>query len=166
MVFPIVPVVLSAAALGGLAYALSQASPASPTAPPSPPDAPPSKVGIPGLAVIPRGPGVYLQTGWQYLAKLRLTGLEQAFGSAGAVKSKLEGLGFKDVTVWASNPAWYFPDRTPFPSGATYWAQGVYTRPAGVVARPSQIEIAWVNPGMPADPPPPNVSGAAWGLCA
>lgn len=163
---PFLPVfVIACLLLGGAALLASQAQRA-PLPPPLPtpgtPGLPPVAQSVPAPASpgttqtpgqppdfepLDPGPYVNLEHGQQYVAKIELTGLEAMFGSKGAVHDKLAELGFAGVLVWSRDPPPYVPDRAPFPSGDTYWAQGWWGKPSGSVERPEQIRGAWVNRG-------------------
>lgn len=80
----------------------------------------------------------------RYLAKICLTGLEATFGSSGQVESRLNRIGFANVVVYERNPPPYFPDRTPYPHGVTYWAEGDWFGPDERFARPNEITQAWM----------------------
>jgi hypothetical protein len=85
---------------------------------------------------------VPLEQGKKYAAKVQLTGLEATFGSAGAVKSKLEAAGFSGVIVQAKPPA-SLPGEAPFSDGDTYWALGTWDKPSTTKALPSQVKNVW-----------------------
>jgi hypothetical protein len=86
--------------------------------------------------------GVTLQSGKKYAAKVQLTGLESTFGTAGAVKSKLEAAGFSGVIVQSTPPA-ALPGETPFVDGDTYWALGTWSKPSTVKPLPIQVKAVW-----------------------
>jgi len=94
-------------------------------------------------------PKVVLTEGQDYYAKLVLTGLEEAFGSAGAVKEKFTGLGFSDVTVWAKRPPPELAFDQPTANGATYYARGVWSKATETLALPAQVTRAWRDDAGP-----------------
>jgi hypothetical protein len=90
-------------------------------------------------------PPIALVPGQRYLAKLQLTGLEAMFATTGAVRDKLATLGFHDVSVWNSNPPARFPDRSSYPDGSTFWAQGTYAGPPQQRIVPRQVKRVWID---------------------
>lgn len=85
-----------------------------------------------------------LTHGATYYARLVLMGLESTFGTSGAVRSKLEALGFASVDVWTDAPA-IIPDKSKAADGSTYFARGVWSRDTTTKAMPHQVTHAWVD---------------------
>jgi hypothetical protein len=100
------------------------------------------------------GAQIAVSHGATYYAKIQLTGMESMFGSASAVKGKLEGAGFTSVVVYddVTKVPPIFPDRGKYSDGSTYWASGVYSGPATTKAMPSEVKRVWVvdAPAAPA----------------
>lgn len=121
---------------------------------------PPPIEGAPPTITDAGDPALMVQ-GKRYLAKIQLTGLESTFGSKGAVRGKLEGLGFAQVVVYDKNQALppYFPDRTRFQRGDTYWAEGTWSRSTAQLDRPGEIKEAWAIGAEGSSGGPPQSSG-------
>lgn len=96
----------------------------------------------PITSFVPVASPVTLQTGQRYAAKVHLTGFESTFGSASAVKSKLQAAGFSSVIVQSTPPA-SLPGEAPFADGSTYWASGVWSKPPITKSLPSQVKAVW-----------------------
>lgn len=81
----------------------------------------------PGATPRPPGDGIELVGGQAYEARIKLTGIEATFGTAGAVKSKLIAAGFRDVTV-ADN------------KGGNFTARGTWGKVSTRAKLPSQVK--------------------------
>jgi hypothetical protein len=101
------------------------------------------------------GPSVPLLKGGTYRARVRLSGAESVFGTAGALRSKFEDLGFSSVVIFGSAndlpPDWPSDERTietgDLESG--YFAQGVWTKPNDSLPRPAEILAIWLHAAPP-----------------
>lgn len=95
---------------------------------------------------IPVHPGGQLVPGAAYHATIKLTGLEAMLGTAAAVKSKLEGAGFRGVSV---------SDK----GGGAFEARGTWGGAAVAAKLPPQVVAVWRVGGAAAAaaPPPPHL---------
>lgn len=78
-------------------------------------------------AAPPAGGGIELTAGQTYEAQIKLTGLEATFGTAAAVKNKLQAAGFRDVSVTDNK-------------GGNFQARGTWARATTRAALPAQVK--------------------------
>jgi hypothetical protein len=90
-----------------------------------------------------------------YRARIRLSGAEAVFGTANALRNKLEDLGFAGVKVWAGArdlpPDWPPDERTVEAQDldAGYFAEGTWGKPNDSLPRPEQIVAIWQHRAAP-----------------
>ena len=116
----------------------------------------------PGVVAIPIGnPGPLMQ-GAHYLAKVVTTGLVSLVANPARVQSKAIAAGFSSVNVYEAGqvPA-YFPNRTPAPSGTTYWLEGDYALPSRQKVFPTTVGITAWYLNYATHPVVPNLGYAA-----
>lgn len=101
------------------------------------------------------GANVPLLKGATYRARVRLSGAEAVFGTASALKSKFEDLGFGSVVVWGNAndlpPDWP-ADQRAIETGdleSGYFAQGIWEKPNDSLPRPSEIVAMWQHLAPP-----------------
>lgn len=81
----------------------------------------------PGPTPGPPGDGLELVSGQTYEARIKLAGLEATFGTANAVRAKLVGAGFRDVTVTDNK-------------GGNFVARGTWGRATTRAKLPAQVK--------------------------
>jgi hypothetical protein len=102
------------------------------------------------------GPNVPLLKGATYRARLRLSGAEGIFGTAGAVRSKFEDLGFSSVSTWGKEselPADWPDDQRSTEAhdlDTSFYLEGTWNKPNDSLPRPSQILAVWEHRAPPA----------------
>ncbi len=101
------------------------------------------------------GPNIPLLKGAVYRARVRLSGAESVFGTANALRSKFEDLGFSGVVVFGSAnelpPNWPQDQRTIETSSleSGYFAEGTWAKPNDSLPRPSEIVAIWQHQAPP-----------------
>jgi hypothetical protein len=103
---------------------------------------------------------VELIAGADYIAKVVLHGLESMFGTADAVKGKLEGIGFGGVVV-QKTPFGDLPGERPAPDGSTFWARGRWMKAGVTKALPSQVTRVWRDEAGPPAAATPDMGPSA-----
>ena len=88
-----------------------------------------------------------LQQGRRYRSRLELGALEASLATPERIRSQFETLGFSNVVVYTApsqvSPGWpqqAFANVT----NRSRWVEGTWSEPSQMVAKPSQIQNAWI----------------------